>query len=94
MWDHSEQSLSSDYLAICEAAKLKPKIIGMAESLDINSKTIQALETVLVLGVVTTTTGSPKLNDRYGLVNIDYKSSYYLHLIDSQLCIFQRDLGF
>ena len=53
--DHSEQSLSSNYLAICEAAKLKPKIRDMAESLDINSKTIQVLETVLVLGVVTTT---------------------------------------
>ena len=33
--DHSEQRLSSDYLAICEAAKLKPKIRDMAESLDI-----------------------------------------------------------
>ena len=55
--DHSEHSpVSSDYLAICEAAKLKPKIRDMAESLDINSKTIQVLETVLVLGVVLVTT--------------------------------------
>ena len=49
------QSRVSFLIILLFVRPLKPKIIGMAESLDINSKTIQALETVLVLGVVTTT---------------------------------------